>query len=311
MNSLEAVTSENFDSVAYLLANPDLQRSGITTGEELARHFEEYGSSENRFQIRRELLDNSTYRQEKFKTFSDVLKDSPSDAAKFPIFFSKQHYSQDEYQAESANADCGDFLAEAIAHPQNRYLDLGCGFRRTVLPNVLYLEVYPSVTADVIVSPDEPYPIESNVFDGIVCADVLEHVAKPWEVIGEIHRMLKPGGKIFIDWPFLQPVHGFPSHYFNATRQGLVNIFETSGFEVTDISTRDHQAPDHTFKWFLTSLMSSLSGDLKETVRSTTIADLMNCDAGTGIWREVLQAIPDATRSELACGNLLIGKKPD
>jgi ubiquinone/menaquinone biosynthesis C-methylase UbiE len=73
---------------------------------------------------------------------------------------------------------------------------------------------------------------------------VLEHVTEPWTAAAEFRRMLKPGGLVFIDYPFLVPVHGYPSHYYNATRAGLGRLFD-EGFEQLRLDTLDNQSPDH------------------------------------------------------------------
>ncbi|WP_374701334.1 class I SAM-dependent methyltransferase [Methylobacterium sp. B1] len=130
-------------------------------------------------------------------------------------------------------------------------MDLGCGRRAVTLDNVLYVEVYPSVSADLIVEPNCRYPIRDASLRGIGCFAVLEHTRKPWLVVQEMRRMLKPGGQVFIDWPFLQPVHGYPSHFFNATREGLTSIFEDEGFSVDLAFTGAHQTAAYSIQWLL------------------------------------------------------------
>ncbi|MBU1445759.1 class I SAM-dependent methyltransferase, partial [Patescibacteria group bacterium] len=44
-------------------------------------------------------------------------------------------------------------------------------------------------------------PFENNFFDVVVSAWVLEHVADPEKVFGEIYRVLKPGGKVIFITP--------------------------------------------------------------------------------------------------------------
>lgn len=41
-------------------------------------------------------------------------------------------------------------------------------------------------------------PFEENRFDVVYCRYLLEHVADPNKVLKEMHRVLKPGGKIFV-----------------------------------------------------------------------------------------------------------------
>ena len=59
---------------------------------------------------------------------------------------------------------------------------------------------------------------EDNTFDTIIMNDSMEHVAKPEEVLKECHRVLKKGGKLYINFcPYYHPygahlsdVIGFP-----------------------------------------------------------------------------------------------------
>jgi SAM-dependent methyltransferase len=50
-------------------------------------------------------------------------------------------------------------------------------------------------------------PFRDGSFDGVWIQAVLEHVLEPWTVAEEIHRVLKPGGLVFAETPFMQQVH--------------------------------------------------------------------------------------------------------
>ncbi len=52
---------------------------------------------------------------------------------------------------------------------------------------------------------DLPFPDEC--FDGVIIQAVLEHVIDPYRCVHEIHRVLKPRGIIYVETPFMQPVH--------------------------------------------------------------------------------------------------------
>lgn len=51
-------------------------------------------------------------------------------------------------------------------------------------------------------------PFSDATFDAVVCQAVLEHVLDPTRVVGEIHRVLRGGGLVYSEVPFMQQVHG-------------------------------------------------------------------------------------------------------
>ena len=51
------------------------------------------------------------------------------------------------------------------------------------------------------VSRGENIPFASGVFDLVVCTQMLQYVPDPGAVIAEIHRLLKPGGYLFLSAP--------------------------------------------------------------------------------------------------------------
>jgi len=56
-----------------------------------------------------------------------------------------------------------------------------------------------------IVGRGEQIPVCSEEFDLVFCTQVLEYVADPVAVISEIHRILKPGGTLFLSVPAVFP----------------------------------------------------------------------------------------------------------
>ena len=62
---------------------------------------------------------------------------------------------------------------------------------------------------------------DDETFDGVVCWSILEHVPNPQKAISELYRVLKPGGQIWVQLPFLYPFHEEPKDYWRVTPDGL------------------------------------------------------------------------------------------
>ncbi len=78
-------------------------------------------------------------------------------------------------------------------------------------------------------------PVDDNSYDSILNNAVLEHVEHADEVLGELHRLLKPGGHLVLCVPFLQPFHAVPTDFRRFTRDGLREIGERHGFQAIEI----------------------------------------------------------------------------
>jgi SAM-dependent methyltransferase len=88
--------------------------------------------------------------------------------------------------------------------------------------------------------------LPSEMIDVILCAHVLEHVPEPPRALAELHRVLAPGGRLYLQVPILQAVTGVPStpefhdddtpvHWrfgFDLTAE-----LERAGFDCTLVST--------------------------------------------------------------------------
>lgn len=51
----------------------------------------------------------------------------------------------------------------------------------------------------------EALPFRSDAFDLVICTQVLNYAADPFRVIAEIHRVLTPGGALFLSVPAIFP----------------------------------------------------------------------------------------------------------
>lgn len=83
-----------------------------------------------------------------------------------------------------------------------------------------------------IYSPLHIIPVADNYFDAILCIAVLEHVENPEEVMAEMFRVLKRGGHLVLEVPFLQPEHKVPTDFQRYTRDGLELLATKHGFRL-------------------------------------------------------------------------------
>lgn len=68
--------------------------------------------------------------------------------------------------------------------------------------------------------------LPSGSFDWIVCTETLAHSPDPFAAVGEIHRLLKPGGYAFITTPFNVGIHGRPPDRWRFTEHGLRTLLK-------------------------------------------------------------------------------------
>lgn len=68
-------------------------------------------------------------------------------------------------------------------------------------------------------------PFPDDAFDGLVVQAVLEHVLSPEKVVAEIHRVLKPGGIVYAETPFMQQVHEGAYDFTRFTELGHRRLF--------------------------------------------------------------------------------------
>lgn len=106
-------------------------------------------------------------------------------------------------------------------------LDIGAGLREN-LPNVIQTDAIAYPTTDVSADAAK-LPFADESFDGVIACNLLEHVAAQVEVVQEMRRVCKMGGRLYADCTSVHPYHGFPHHYFNATVTGLDWLMREAG----------------------------------------------------------------------------------
>jgi SAM-dependent methyltransferase len=92
-------------------------------------------------------------------------------------------------------------------------LDVGCGAKKR--PGAVGLDISADTDADIVHDLDVfPYPLEDASFDEVIMQDVIEHVEDPMRVVAELHRILRPDGRLQLRTPHFSSslAYGDPTH---------------------------------------------------------------------------------------------------
>lgn len=113
----------------------------------------------------------------------------------------------------------------------SRTLDVGCGLNK--YPGAIGIDRIPGTAADVLCDLDRfPWPLRDASFDEVRAVHVIEHVADVIRTMEEFHRLLRPGGTVYIATPhytdfssFCDPTHrwhlnSFSLRYFGTDNAG-------------------------------------------------------------------------------------------
>jgi SAM-dependent methyltransferase len=275
---------ETLDPQGYLYVNPDLlDYPHESSDEEWARsHFEQHGQHENRLQLRSDLLPSLVATRR--RKMEALLRVSPRpkleplivNCCGFPLEIARAPDPRlpvpfERISANGYDPSTSDWIDE---QPDGMILDLGSGLVRDYRQNVVYADIAALPTVDLVCFGDQ-LPFDDGVFDGIVSLAVLEHVPNPFAVAAEMARVLRSGGRMVIDWPFLQPVHGYPHHYFNATEEGAREAFNSLGGMDILSFTPPHMHPAFTLHWFLQEWTSRLTGERQTEFLDLTLGDIL------------------------------------
>lgn len=308
-NDAERITPMTYCEAAYLDANADVADVVRSGGFKSGRvHYMMFGQNEghrrqthsiaasarrNRKEIIRNLLSGASYRENGhiFDFLTDELR---------------QQFNIIDTENVSSNGYDGDAITLIEKHRGGLVLDCGAGCRPEMYENVVNFEIvaYPSTDVRGV---GEVLPFKDGSFDAVISSAVLEHVKDPFRCAQEIIRVLKPGGDLMCCVPFLQPMHGYPHHYYNMSAQGLTNLF------APHISVERHEVPDSvlpiwSLTWILNSWASGLNGEALSEFKSLTVADLLS-DPIQFLNRRFVRDLSYDKNMELASATVLFGTK--
>jgi SAM-dependent methyltransferase len=136
-----------------------------------------------------------------------------------------------------ARAGLRDAMVAFAPSLHGRLLDVGCGSK----PYRRYFRQQEYVGLDIDTKANRQagvadffydgvrFPFQDASFDAVLCNQVLEHVFNPQEFLGEIRRVLKPGGRLLLTVPFVWDEHEQPYDCARYTSFGLRHLFEQQG----------------------------------------------------------------------------------
>jgi len=124
-------------------------------------------------------------------------------------------------------------------------LDIGSGKNRASLYRFLRmdknalikrLDVIPDYKPDFLLDIEkDKVLVADGFFDFVFAFSIIEHLADCRNLLKEVHRILKPRGKLLGSMPFLVNVHPDPHDYVRFTREKLEIIFREAGFKEIEI----------------------------------------------------------------------------
>ena len=90
--------------------------------------------------------------------------------------------------------------------------------------DVLAFDLYASDNVQFLADGHQ-IPLKDGSVDGVLIQAVLEHVLDPQKVVAEIHRVLRLGGLVYANTPFMQHVHEGPYDFTRFTESGHRYLF--------------------------------------------------------------------------------------
>lgn len=146
--------------------------------------------------------------------------------------------------------------------PGQRLLDIGCGNGDFLINardagwSVTGIDTDPKAIAvatrrglEASVGSVDLFVSESACFDAITLSHVLEHLHEPKRFLQAVHRLLKPGGVVFVDTPNIESRGArhwgrnwrgleTPRHLLLFSQAGLLDMLRAAGFENIETKRR-------------------------------------------------------------------------
>ncbi len=122
-----------------------------------------------------------------------------------------------------------------------------------------------------IISDITTIPVRSNSFDAVMCIEVFEHVPNPVAALGEIVRVLRPGGFLLITAPFASLTHFAPYYFSN----GFSSYFYEHWAKELNLEILDLQFNGNYFDYMAQEIRRLPEITTKYTDETMTATDLL------------------------------------
>jgi SAM-dependent methyltransferase len=130
----------------------------------------------------------------------------------------------------------------------HQILKLNIGAGTNILPEWLNIDINPTHEEILFVDATVPLPFDNNSFDYVYSEHMIEHISfkEALHMLSEIHRILKPGGRVRISTPDIETIIGlFTSNKTESQKRYLHwSAFEMMGLYNSERSKLQIHRPE-------------------------------------------------------------------
>jgi glycogen synthase len=119
--------------------------------------------------------------------------------------------------------------------------------------DVITVDLVPFPGVDIVGNAHR-LPVADNSVDLVINTGVLEHVEDADAVVSEFHRVVRPGGVVYTEIPFMQGYHPDPADFMRLTYSGLKRTFRRFHIEEMDVSS----GPFSALAWVVREVLASI-----------------------------------------------------
>jgi SAM-dependent methyltransferase len=152
-----------------------------------------------------------------------------------------------------------------FANGSGKILNVGCGsmigcgrrlWTKVNTGNVLNIDIEMGPGVDQVCDAHD-LPFDGEIYDSVIMQAVIEHLHSPQLAVDEAWRVLKKGGYLYLEVPFLQGFHADPYDFQRYTQVGLAKLTERfDKIVLAGISV----GPFCSLIWIIRDLFSNLTG---------------------------------------------------